>query len=49
MCDNYINVYEVVEMGKFVILIICISNFLRFKMFFIDNDIGYNFCVLNYL
>lgn len=26
MCDNYINVYEVVEMGKFVILIICISN-----------------------
>lgn len=35
--------------GKSVKFLICVSNFLRFKFFFIENDTGYKFCVFNYL
>lgn len=37
------------KMGKSVTCLICVSHFLRFETFLMENDTGYSFCVFNYL
>lgn len=35
--------------GKSVTFLYCVSHVLRFEKFLIENDIGYYFCIFNYL